>query len=119
MAGVELFSSSVSPGDRPPMTDPPMTDPRKLGDARHRPVAAVASPAAALLDEPRTLSIVPFANLWSVVLVVLVPGVAMVVGVRVAIHGNRMLGVLLALLNLPIVSFYGFLLLFFGLGGSR
>ena len=40
-------------------------------------------------------------------------------GVRLATRVSRGLGALVAAPNLLVLAFYGFLLLFFGLGGSR
>jgi len=79
----------------------------------------VAGPSAALLHEVGLLSLGPSATLWPIGFVVFVAAGGMVMGLRVAAVATRSLGLIVALPNLLVLTTYGFLLVFFGLGGSR
>ena len=81
-------------------------------------VALVSGPGIAFLYERGSLP-GSSAGLWSLLPVILVAAVAVAVGAKAAIRGSRWLGTLVVTANLIVVLFYGFLLLFFGLGGSR
>ena len=82
-------------------------------------MALFAGPGIAFLYERGSLSPRSPAGLWSIVPVVLVAGVAVVVGVRAVIQRPRWLGYLVVTADGLVVLLYGFLLIFFGLGGSR
>lgn len=82
-------------------------------------IALIAGPGVAVLYESDIVSVGPSATLWPVAFVALVAAAGMVLGIKVALTGPRWLGVLVALANGLVLMFYGFLLVFFGLGGSR
>ena len=97
-----------------------MTDPdRSFWDAPVPGSAVVLGPGAALLHEMGTLSIGPQATLWPILVIVIVAAAGLAIGLRAAARPPRLAGVLAALPNAAVVAFYGFLVLFFGLGGSR
>ena len=73
----------------------------------------------AFLHENGSLSLGSSAGLWPIVVVVLVAGIGLWVGLRAAIRRPRWVGLLAVVANGLIVMLYGFLLVFFGLGGSR
>jgi hypothetical protein len=79
----------------------------------------LVGPAMAALHETGTLPLGPGATLWPVGFVVLGATMGLLAGQAVASKGSRLVGALVALPNLVVFLFYGFLLLFFGLGGSR
>lgn len=80
---------------------------------------SAVGPALAGLHESGLLSVGPAATLWPLGFIVMGAAVGIAVGSHVARRGSRLLGVAAALTNLAVLVFYGFLLLFFGLGGSR
>ena len=83
-------------------------------------VAALAvGPGTAVLHETGTFSPGPSATLWSIGFVVIVAVAGLVTGLRVATRVSPGLGALVGVPNALVVLFFGFLLLFFGLGGSR
>ncbi len=73
----------------------------------------------AWLHETGTLQVGASASLAPVAAVVLVAGVGLWVGIRAIVRGPRWAGVLAGLANGAVLALYGFLLVFFGLGGSR
>lgn len=79
----------------------------------------LAGPSAALLHEVGLLSVGPPATLWPIGFVVFVAAGGMLIGLRVASLLTRWSGVVVVLPNLLVLTTYGFLLAFFGLGGSR
>ena len=81
-------------------------------------VALVGGPGIAFLYERGSLP-GSSGGLWSLLPVILVAAAAVAVGVKAAIRGPRWLGYLVVTVNILVVLFYGFFLLFFGLGGSR
>lgn len=79
----------------------------------------VAGPLVAVLHLTDALSFGLRGSLWDPGLVVMAAAVGLV-GSLVAIRrGHRTTGVAAAVLNLLVLAPYGFLVLFFGLGGSR
>lgn len=61
----------------------------------------------------------PTANLWPLVGIVLAAAFGIVLGLRVGRRDFRRVRWLAMMPNGLVLCFYGFLLLFFGLGGSR
>jgi len=57
--------------------------------------------------------------LWPILLVVIAAATGVFVGLLVVRHESRRLWRLMVVPNVIVLMFYGFLLLFFGLGGSR
>jgi hypothetical protein len=97
-----------------------MTDPQRSGEIWLVAAAAgAAGPVMAVLHETGTLSLGPTATLWPIGFVVIAAAVGLMTGLRVAGRVSRLLGGLVAAPNLLVFLFYGFLLLFFGSGGSR
>ncbi len=97
-----------------------MSDPQRSGEVRLVAAAAlVAGPAMAVLHQTGTLSLGPSTTLWPIAFVVVAAGAGLATGVTVAARISRRLGALVAAPNLLVLALYGFLLLFFGLGGSR
>jgi len=92
-----------------------------MEEANTKPTAALAlaGPGLAVLHETDLLPPGLSASLWPVALVALVAAVCVIVGLRIAIRHRRWTGLLVAIPNGLILLFYGFLLLFFGLDGSR
>lgn len=58
-------------------------------------------------------------GLWSVFMVAGAGAVGLVAGTACLWLGDRMAGLVLALLNVPVLALYGFLAVFFAAGGSR
>lgn len=81
--------------------------------------AFVASPGLAALHETTGLPFSPAAPLWSIGIVVLAAALGMAVSLWVGRRDSWWLGAIAAFPNAAVLAFYGFLLLFFGLGGSR
>ncbi len=81
--------------------------------------ALVAGPGLTLLYETGTWSFGPGGTLWPVGFVVLASMAGLVTGWRIVRRFSRWLGTLVMVPNALMLLFYGFLLLFFGLGGSR
>ena len=79
----------------------------------------VAGPAVVLAHESGSIPWLPPATFWPTAVVVLVAMVALGFGIRSARRSPRWVGFLIIFVNGPIVGLYGFLLVFFGLGGSR
>jgi len=82
-------------------------------------LAAAAGPSTALLHEFDLVPLGPTASLWPVLVIVLASVLGIVLGLRIGRQGLRRLRWLAVMPNALILCFYGFLLLFFGLGGSR
>lgn len=82
-------------------------------------IAAAAGPAAALLHEVDAFSLGPPASLWPVLAIVLAAGLGMTAGLAFGPRGSRRIRWIALIPNGAVLLFYGFLLLFFGLGGSR
>lgn len=82
-------------------------------------VAMVAGPGAALLHEVGGVPFVPAATLWPILLVVVAATAGIVVAVRIVGRGPGWLRWFVAIPNTLVLIFYAFLLVFFGLGGSR
>ncbi len=82
-------------------------------------LASVAGPTVAFLHESGTLDLGGSGSLAPIAAVVLVATVGVGVGVRALRRGPRWAGGLACVTNGAVVALYGFLLLFFGLGGSR
>lgn len=81
--------------------------------------ACAAGPAAAVLHEADVLSVGPSATLWPVGFVTAAAAVGLALGHRIWRRDSRALGAVVAVPNGLVLALYGFLLLFFGLGGSR
>lgn len=81
--------------------------------------AFAAGPFVAILHESGTLSLGPSATLWPIAFIVIAAAAGLLTGVGIAGRVSRGLGATIAVPNLLVVLFYGFLLVFFGLGGSR
>jgi hypothetical protein len=82
-------------------------------------VAAAAGPATALLHEFNVWSPGPSASLWPLFAIVLAAVLGILLGLSIGRREFRRLGWLAVVPNTLLLFFYGFLLLFFGLGGSR
>ncbi|MDH3298124.1 MAG: hypothetical protein OEM96_07605 [Gemmatimonadota bacterium] len=82
-------------------------------------LALLAGPAGILADESGSIPWLPSATFWPKALVLLLAAVALGYGIRRARRSPRWVGFLIIFVNGPIVGLYGFLLVFFGLGGSR
>jgi hypothetical protein len=82
-------------------------------------VAAAAGPATALLHEFNVWSPGPSASLWPLLMIVLVALLGTFLGLSVGRRDFRRLRWLAVVPNTLVLFFYSFLLLFFGLGGSR
>jgi hypothetical protein len=80
---------------------------------------AAAGPAVALFHEFDVVPFGPTASLWPLLLIVLASLFGIVLGLRIARQGFRRLRWLVVAPNGLVLCFYGFLLLFFWLGGSR
>jgi VIT1/CCC1 family predicted Fe2+/Mn2+ transporter len=65
------------------------------------------------------VSVGPAASLWPILVIVLVAVLGLVLGLRAGRRGPRWLRWLVVTPNGLVLLFYGFLLMFFGLGGSR
>lgn len=81
--------------------------------------ALAAGPAMALLYETGTWWFGLTGTLWPVGIVVVASLAGLLTGLRLVTRVSRWLGGLVVIPNALILLFYGFLLLFFGLGGSR
>ncbi len=81
--------------------------------------ASISGPAIAALHETGKLSVGPSATFWPVFFVVLVAGAGLVVVAKALSGRSIWIRLLAALPNGLVLMFYGFFLLFFGLGGSR
>ena len=82
-------------------------------------LASIAGPLMAFLHESGSLSIGASAGLWQIAAIVFVAGIGLFVGLRTARRSPRWIGLLTIVSNGLILVLYGFLLVFFGLGGSR
>lgn len=82
-------------------------------------IAAAAGPAAALLHELDLVPLGPAASLWPLLVIVVAAGSGILVGLRIGRHDLPGLRWLAMIPNGLVLLFYGFFLLFFGLGGSR
>jgi len=95
-------------------------DMRRPLAARSRAVTgSLAGLALAVLHESGVWSVGPDATLWPIGAIVLVAGLGLLPAFLVGARESWTLGTILMIPNLAIVLVYGFLLLFFGLGGSR
>ena len=81
--------------------------------------ACVAGPGMAVLYESDVFALGPSATLWPIGFVAGAAAVGLVTGLRIGARASRALGAVVAILNGLVLAFYGFFLLFFGLGGSR
>lgn len=81
--------------------------------------AAAAGPATALLHEFNVWSPGPSASLWPLFVIVLAAVLGTFLGLSAGRRDFRRLRWLALVPNALVLFFYGFLLLFFGLGGSR
>jgi hypothetical protein len=79
-------------------------------------LAAAIGPLAAVAHQR---GIIADGGLWSVAGVVLMAAVGAALGIRGVRRAPRWPGALALAANTPVLMFYGFLLAFFGLGGSR
>lgn len=79
----------------------------------------MSGPAIAALHETGILSVGPSATLWPVFSVVVVAGAGLWVVAKALDDRSIWMRLLAALPNGLVLMFYGFFLLFFGLGGSR
>jgi hypothetical protein len=82
-------------------------------------LALAAGPTVAGLHETGTLSVGPAATLWPVVSVVVAATLGVLVAGWIMARRSRLLGVVVLIPNVLVLLVYGFLLVFFGLGGSR
>ena len=80
---------------------------------------AILGPGAAALHESGALFQDQLDGLWPVGLVVTVSGISLLTGIGAARRKPRWPGLVAIAANAPVLIFYGFLLAFFGLGGSR
>ena len=88
--------------------------------ARSRAVTgALAGLTLAALHESGVWSPGPDSTLWPIGAIVLVAGLGLIPAFQLGARESWSLGTMLMIPNLAVVLFYGFLLLFFGLGGSR
>lgn len=81
--------------------------------------ACAAGPATAVLHEADVLSVGPPATMWPIGFVAGAAAVGLASGLRIWRRDSRALGAVVAVPNGLVLALYGFLLLFFGLGGSR
>ena len=81
--------------------------------------AFAAGPTAAALYETGTLALGPSATLWPIGFIAVVAAAGLVTGLRLGTRVSRVLGAVISIPNGLVLVFYGFFLLFFGLGGSR
>lgn len=81
--------------------------------------AAVVGPATAVLHELDIVSLGPAATLWPLLAIVLATVLGIVLGLRIGHRDSRRLRWVAMIPNGLVLLFYGFLFLFFGLGGSR
>ena len=81
--------------------------------------ALLLGPTAALLYEARVLVVGPSGSLWPVGFVVGAAATGLWIGLRLGRGRSRASGAVIALVNGAVLAYYGFFLLFFGLGGSR
>lgn len=96
-----------------------MDDPPRGGMTPALFLAAGAGPATAFLYESGLVPLGPTASLWPYAVIVLAAVVGIFLGLKIRHRGMRRLHWLAVLLNGLVLCFYGFFLLFFGLGGSR
>ncbi len=97
-----------------------MTDPKPGPEVRILVMAAfVVGPGTAVLHETGVLSLGPTATLWPIGFIVIAALAGLGTGLSIAHRVSRGLGALVAIPNLVVLGLYSFLLLFFGLGGSR
>lgn len=82
-------------------------------------VAAATGPTAALLHEFNIASPGPTASLWPVLVIVLAALMGLGLGLNFGRRSFPRLRWLVMIPNGAVLLFYGFFLLFFGLGGSR
>lgn len=82
-------------------------------------LATLSGPGVAILHEYNIFSIGPDATLWPLVSIVLVSGLGIILIIRIAFQQSSRFLWLAMIPNGVILLFYGFLLLFFGLGGCR
>ena len=81
--------------------------------------ALLVGPTAALLYEGRLLVIGPSGSLWPIGFVAGAAATGLWIGCRLSGGGSRAAGAVIALVSGAVLAYYGFFLLFFGLGGSR
>lgn len=88
-------------------------DPVRLG------LAVLAGPASAVLHEAGVISIGPPATLWPIASVCLLAMCGLILAHRATAGSSPGIRWIAALPNGVVLLFYGFLLTFFALGGSR
>ena len=81
--------------------------------------AFAAGPTIAALYETGTLALGPSATLWPIGFIALAAAGGLFTGLLLGTRVSRLLGAVIAIPNGLVLAFYGFFLLFFGLGGSR
>lgn len=81
--------------------------------------AAAAGPGTALLHEFNLVPLGPAASLWPLLVIVLTAVLGIFLGLRIGHQDFRRVRWLAMMPNGLVLCFYGFLLLFFGPGGSR
>lgn len=81
--------------------------------------ALLVGPTAAFLHEADVLGIGPSGSLWPIGFVAVAAAAGFSMGLRLRKGGIRALGAIASLVNAIVLAYYGFFLLFFGLGGSR
>ena len=81
--------------------------------------ALAAGPTTAVFHEAGIVSLGPSATLWPIAFIVVAALAGLGAGITIARRVSRTLGLAVALPNLLVLAPYGFLLVFFGLGGSR
>ncbi len=82
-------------------------------------LAFAAGPLMSLLHETDTLSPSLGATLWPIAFAAAAAAAGLLIGLIIAIRASGILGAVVIIPNVPVFLFYGFLLLFFGMGGSR
>jgi hypothetical protein len=82
-------------------------------------LGTAAGPSLAVLHEAGVLSLGPAATLWPLVFIVAASLLGVLVARWVARRRSRLAALVIAVPNGLIFLLYGFLLAFFGLGGSR
>jgi len=97
------------------MSSPTMNTEARLVAA----LALAVGPVTALLHETDVLSLGPSATLWPIGFVAIAALAGVGTGAVITARVSRWIGGAVIVANGLILAFYGFLLLIFGLGGSR
>lgn len=82
-------------------------------------VVVAAGPTTAILHEVGALPHVSSIGLWQIGFIGIAATAGLAAGVWLARRRSRVAGALAVVANAVVLVLYGFLLLFFGLGGSR